>query len=292
MAESIVELAVGALLPFSQATPASPSPAPTKGFARGGSKRFAGSSAVDGTNQAGMGSTASTSVGVTLATDARSGGVFTRSGRAANAASREFPRDAMISEASVESTAMERGSLNVPDEHDASGAYRGDLGAGNSPLLALDPPSPSSPRRRDNRGESVTPGGLPAGPAAEERRIRRRQGSGVEPDINRSIGGRAAGDEESGNVSGGGGEDAGYVVLVTPTLEQVSLLVAALEAPQVPTMGLVVVCPLYDWNQERDEEEIRRLREFTQVGSRTARLTKYKRSTGEPVPGPCLSLYT
>lgn len=81
----------------------------------------------------------------------------------------------------------------------------------------------------------------------------------------------AAGNENSRVAEGdgwgdGGGEEAGgYVVLLTPTLAQVSTLVEALEAPQVPSMGFVVVCPLYVWNQERDEEEIRRLRTFPQV---------------------------
>lgn len=63
---------------------------------------------------------------------------------------------------------------------------------------------------------------------------------------------------------------AGFIVLVTPTLAQVSTLVEALEAPQVPGMGLTVVCPLYEWNQERDEEEIRRLRAFPQVKANVA----------------------
>lgn len=68
-----------------------------------------------------------------------------------------------------------------------------------------------------------------------------------------------------GNSEGGGGE-AGYVVLVTPTLSQVSALVEALQAPQVRRTGIVVVCPLYDWNQEQDVNEMRRLRRFPQVG--------------------------
>lgn len=70
------------------------------------------------------------------------------------------------------------------------------------------------------------------------------------------------------SMSQGGGWTAAddYVVLVTSTLAQVSTLVEALEAPQIPPMGVVVVCPLYEWNQEQDREEMRRLRTFHQVG--------------------------
>lgn len=237
MAESIVEQAVGALLPFSQPTPASPSLGPTKGFVGGGSKLPTGS--VEGT-QARMGSTASTSMGVTL------------------------PRDPMKSEAAAEVGAMDSSRLNSNDKNHGGG--------GNSaPLLALDIPSPSSPRQRNNHDDAVPLGGLLQGSAAGGRGIKRERGNGVEPDSSGDAGSRVVGSRTKGR---GSDEDGGYVVLLTPTLEQVSLLVAALEAPQVPTMGFVVVCPLYDWNQERDEEEIRRLREFTQVGSRTARLVK------------------
>lgn len=56
-----------------------------------------------------------------------------------------------------------------------------------------------------------------------------------------------------------------YIVLVTPTLAQVSTLVQALEVPQAPRMEFRVICPLYEWNQERDAEEMRRLRKFPQV---------------------------
>ena len=84
---------------------------------------------------------------------------------------------------------------------------------------------------------------------------------------------KAKGDAGCGGEDGGGGEGGrdeteGYVVLLTPTLAQIATLVEALEAPQLPKVGFVVVCPMYDWNQEQDEGEIRRLRKFPQVGSR------------------------
>lgn len=76
-----------------------------------------------------------------------------------------------------------------------------------------------------------------------------------------------AGALQKAGASAGGAERGGYIVLVSPTLAQVSTLVDALEAPQVPGMGIVVVCPLHEWNQERDVEEIRRLRAFPHVGA-------------------------
>lgn len=127
------------------------------------------------------------------------------------------------------------------------------------------PPSPSSPRTRTNsRG---------AEKGREALQIARVGGRG-------EAGGRSSKGGESRNGDGAccpskmaignkrspnNGGSGGYIVLVTPTLAQVSTLVEAFEAPQVPTMGFVVVCPLYDWNQERDQEEIRRLRAFPQV---------------------------
>lgn len=293
MAESIVEQAVGALLPVSQTTPASLSLAPTKGFAGSGSKCLTSTSSVEGAPP-GMDSTASTAMGVTVTADAKMAGVVPGPGRTAGGAawpvdprgisgrvygpSRRFSRDPTGFETGAgEVAAMENRSLNGDDERHGKGA---DLsGGGNTGSLALNPPSPSSPRRRHRHDDAATPRHQCQGPAAGGSGTMREQGSGVGQDSDggyscRGAGSRAMASEGNGalgNVGGGGDEDGGYVVLLTPTLEQVSLLVAALEAPQVPKMGFVVVCPLYEWNQERDEEELRRLREFTQVGYCTAR---------------------
>lgn len=296
VAESIVEQAVGALLPFSQATPASSSLAPAKGSAAGGgSKRPAGTSSAEGAQAGRMDSTATTTMGVTPTAGPRAvGGAFPRLGRTSRgisgpahsggreAPSRRFSRDLTGSGAAAEGLAIEKNSPSSNDNHRGQGAARD--GETNTPsFVALDPPSPSSPRRRNNLDDVMTQGGLFRGSTADGRSTKREQGRGIGPDSDGGLGGRVAGSRTvasagnggTGDVGISGGEEAGgYVVLLTPTLEQVSLLVAALEAPQVPKMGFVVVCPLYDWNQERDEEEIRRLREFTQVWCRTARLTK------------------
>lgn len=165
------------------------------------------------------------------------------------------------------------------NNHRGKGADRG-VGGNTASLSALNPPSPSSPRRRSGHNHAVKkPGGSFQESTAEGSGTKRDNGGGVGAGSNMGFGGCiagsdivAAGNGTAGTDGHGRDEDGGCVVLLTPTLEQVSLLVAALEAPQVPTMGFVVVCPLYTWNQERDEEEIRRLREFTQVGSRIARL--------------------
>lgn len=77
---------------------------------------------------------------------------------------------------------------------------------------------------------------------------------------------RGGGGSSTSGAGGEEGHDLGeYIVLVTPTLADVSTLVEALEAPQVLGMECRVVCPLYEWNQEQDEEEMCRLRTFPQV---------------------------
>lgn len=292
VAESIVEQAVGTLLPFSQTTPASPSPGTAKGFARGGPKRLSGTSSAEGT-QPRLGSTANSTTGVTLDRGARTTGAWGRAARYAseprrhdgdgggeNAPSRRFPEDPVEREGVAEMMARENGNA----EH-----------LGNTPaLLALDPPSSSSPRRNNTSNDAATPGGLRQGSVTDGRSPNRAQGSEVAQEARGGFGDRSsasratasAGNGPTSSDEGGGDGDEGYVVLLTPTLEQVSLLVAALEAPQVPKMGVVVVCPLYDWNQERDEEEIRRLRELSQVGSRTARA--YRETIRSPGKAPVI----
>eukprot|EP00752_Nemacystus_decipiens_P006321 g5698.t1 len=269
VAESIVEQAVGALLPpFSQTTPASPSLGPKKGVAGGGSKLLSGTFSTEEGAQAGMKSTGRTAMGATLGADTRTSaawggaasGVRGRDhrgggdGGGTTPPSRSFPEDPVKPEKAAAAMTRE----NSPEPRgDGTGRVFGGVGGRTPSLLALDPLSPSSPRRGHKHHDEVTPGGLRQGSGAE-RRGSNREGAGVGRVQPRS--------GATGNRGGdGGAEDEEYVVLLTPTLEQVSLLVAALEAPQVPKMGFVVVCPLYDWNQERDEDEIRTLREFSQV---------------------------
>eukprot|EP00903_Cladosiphon_okamuranus_P017959 g16523.t1 len=271
VAESIVEQAVGALLPFSQTTPASPSPGTAKGFAGEGPKRLSGTSSAEGT-QTRPGSTANTTLGVASDGGARSAGARGTPARyasgpgrcgadsgGANAPKRCFPEDPAEQEGAPEMMVRDNGNAK----------HRG-----NTPtLLALDPPSSPSTGRKYTHNDAALRGGLRQGSTVDGRRISIERGSGVGKGSNGGFGDRSsasptmasAGNGATANNGGGGDGDEEYVVLLTPTLEQVSLLVAALEAPQVPKMGVVVVCPLYDWNQERDEEEIRRLREFSQV---------------------------
>ena len=45
----------------------------------------------------------------------------------------------------------------------------------------------------------------------------------------------------------------------------------------MPQMGIVVVCPLYEWNSDQDEDEMRRLRTFPQVGQRRRRRRRRRR---------------
>ena len=294
VAESIVEQAVGALLPFSQAAPASPSLGPTKGFPGGGGggskRRLSGNSSMEGSAKAGMGSTANTAMSMTLASDARTArasGPATRGGAGGpgyrgrgdvggmKSRSRRSAEGSVKPEGAAEVTARENSTeyRGKGPNQVAVGGGRGEGGITPS-LLALDPPSPSSPRPRDKGPDAAVPPGGPrqgSRPAAEGRSSNGEQG-GVVGRVAASRTTASAGIDATGDEEGGGSDkDGGYVVLVTPTLEQVSLLVAALEAPQVPKMGFVVVCPLYDWNQERDEEEIRRLREFSQVRRRATR---------------------
>lgn len=127
--------------------------------------------------------------------------------------------------------------------NDAVDGGRGGDGSDDGGLVRIAPSSPASSRKG---AAAATAGSIEASP-------RTPHGSALSM-------GRSKALEEAWTTAGG------YIVLVTPTLALVSTLMEALEAPQVPTMGFVVVCPLYEWNQEQDDEEIRRLRTFPQVG--------------------------
>lgn len=71
---------------------------------------------------------------------------------------------------------------------------------------------------------------------------------------------------------GGQGRAEDHIVLVTPSLCDVSTLVEALQAPQVPHMGFVVVCPMHAWRRHRDEEEMVKLQRFPEVGNMHAQI--------------------
>ncbi|CBN74862.1 cation chanel protein, possibly calcium-activated BK potassium channel, alpha subunit [Ectocarpus siliculosus] len=205
VAESIVEQAVGALLPF----PEKSVPQPPPSSALKGSVR-------EGAGVKGHGSTAATAMALTA--DGRTAGVLPRLGR------------------TTKGVGGRSGS--------GGGGSRGDVTNSRGAETAREDLQISTVGGRgEGGGRSSTGGGS-------------RNGDGASSPSKMAIG-----NKRSPNNAGGGG----YIVLVTPTLAQVSTLVEAFEAPQVPTMGFVVVCPLYDWNQERDQEEIRRLREFPQV---------------------------
>lgn len=60
---------------------------------------------------------------------------------------------------------------------------------------------------------------------------------------------------------------AAHIVLVTPSLSDVSTWVEALKTSQVPDMGFVVVCPMHSWRRRRDEEDMLRLQKLPRVTS-------------------------
>lgn len=72
-----------------------------------------------------------------------------------------------------------------------------------------------------------------------------------------------------------GGDDyrrwADHIVLVTPSLSDVSTWVEALKTSQVPDMGFVVVCPMHSWRRRRDEEDMLRLQKLPRVTSTTSK---------------------
>lgn len=146
-----------------------------------------------------------------------------------------FPEDTAIDEIFID---------NIYDECEV--AVKG----GDGPLSSSSPPM-NSPQNKSAAVIKKTAGGSGGGTATSD--------TGSSP---RAMAGQR--ERRQGRTSNGKPEE-GYIVLVTPTLAQVSKLVQTLEAPQVPVMGVVVVCPLYEWNQERDLEELRRLRTFPQV---------------------------
>lgn len=257
VAESIVEQAVGALLPF----PEKSVPQPPPSSAHKGGR--------EGADMKGHGSTAATAMALTA--DARTAGVLPRLGRTIKGVGghggsvgggsrgdgkcRSFPVDPPDS------------AVGAAAEVVAAARNAGDASAHQTGALPL-PLRPSSHCTVTNgRGaESVhedlqiSPvGGRGEGRGTDSKGGDSRYGGGASIPSKMSIGNKRS------PYSGGGGCGGGYIVLVTPTLAQVSTLVEAFEAPQVPTMGFVVVCPLYDWNQERDQEEILRLRTFPQV---------------------------
>ncbi|CAM9505092.1 unnamed protein product, partial [Ectocarpus fasciculatus] len=259
VAESIVEQAVGALLPF----PEKSVPQPPPSSAHKGGR--------EGAEMKGHGSTAATAMALTA--DARTAGALPRLGRTikgvgGNSGSvgggsrgdgkcRSFPVDPPDS------------AVGAAAEVVAAARKAGDASAHQAGAFPL-PPCPSSPWTVTNgRGAElvhedlqISPvGGRGEGRGTNSKGGDSRYGGGASIPSKISIGNKRS--PYSGGGGGGGG--GGYIVLVTPTLAQVSTLVEAFEAPQVPTMGFVVVCPLYDWNQERDQEEILRLRTFPQV---------------------------
>ncbi len=284
VAESIVEQAVGALLPFSQ-TASSSSFKASKGLAGRGA----------GSKKSRMMSTGCTSIGMTATADTRTFGALPGVGRTTSGIGGGGQSGEDQSDTAVDGRKHGGGTRTRTGRNDGRyrrGASRGEE-AGAAPFLDLDPPpSPTPPRRREYPDAAATPAGRPTGPHGplgggrgtqkERENVEGTRGSREGPDRlgrglqaattrSKAIGNVGSGGEDGyGRVGGGGGggrDDAeGYVVLLTPTLAQIATLVEALEAPQLPTMGFVVVCPMYDWNQEQDEGEIRRLRKFPQVG--------------------------
>lgn len=277
VAESIVEQAVGALLPFSQTASSSSSKA-SKGLAGRGT----------GSKKNRMMSTGGTSIGMTATADARTLGALPRVGRATSGVGGGGQSGEDRSETAVgrkhggdTGTGRDNGSYQ-------RGASRGEE-VGAASFLGLNPASsPTPPRRGEYRDAAATPG-VPLGSQGggrgtkKERENADRTRSSHEGNnrLDKGLHAATTRSKEIGRVDSGGGdsyggggggldEAEGYVVLLTPTLAQIATLVEALEAPQLPTMGFVVVCPMYDWNQEQDEVEIRRLRKFPQVGNSRA----------------------
>ncbi|CAM9568449.1 unnamed protein product, partial [Ectocarpus sp. 12 AP-2014] len=257
VAESIVEQAVGALLPFPEKSVPQPPPSSALKGSVGGR---------EGAGVKGHGSTAATAMALTA--DARTAGVLPRLGRTTKGVG---GHSGSVGGGSRSDGKCRSFPLDPPDdgveaaaEMAAAARNAGESSAHRTGAFNL-PPSPSSPRTVTNSRGAETAreylqiyaaGGRGKGGGRSSKGGGSRNGDGASSPPKMAIG-----NKRSPNNGGGGG----YMVLVTPTLAQVSTLVEAFEAPQVPTMGFVVVCPLYDWNQERDQEEIRRLRAFPQV---------------------------
>ncbi|CAM9647012.1 unnamed protein product [Ectocarpus sp. 4 AP-2014] len=257
VAESIVEQAVGALLPFPEKSVPQPPPSSALKGSVGGR---------EGAGVKGHGSTAATAMALTA--DARTAGVLPRLGRTTKGVG---GHSGSVGGGSRSDGKCRSFPLDPPDygvgaaaEMAAAARNTGESRTHQTEAFNL-PPSPSSPWTVTNSRGAET--------AREDLQISTVGGRGEGGGRSSKGGGSHNGDgasspskmatrnRRSPNNGGGGG----YMVLVTPTLAQVSTLVEAFEAPQVPTMGFVVVCPLYDWNQERDQEDIRRLRAFPQV---------------------------
>ncbi|CAB1121185.1 unnamed protein product [Ectocarpus sp. CCAP 1310/34] len=257
VAESIVEQAVGALLPFPEKSePQAPLSSAQKGSVGGR----------EGAGVKGRGSTTATAMALTA--DARTAGVLPRLGRTTKGVG---GHSGSVGGGSRSGGKCRSFPLDPPDygvgataEMVAAARNTGESSAHQTGVLHLSP-SPSSPWTVINsRGAETaredpqisTVGGRGEGGGRSSKGGGSRNGDGASSPSKMAIGNKR---------SPNNGDGGGYMVLVTPTLAQVSMLVEAFEAPQVPKMGFVVVCPLYDWNQERDQEEIRRLRAFPQV---------------------------
>ncbi|CAM9455333.1 unnamed protein product [Ectocarpus sp. 12 AP-2014] len=257
VAESIVEQAVGALLPFPEKSVPQPPPSMALKGSVGGR---------EGAGVKGHGSTAATAMALTA--DARTAGVLPRLGRTTKGVGGHSNSVGAGSQSDGKCRSF---PLDPPDfgvgaaaEMAAAALNTGESSPHQTGAFNL-PPSPSSPWTVNNSRGAETDredlqisaaGGRGKGGRMSSKGGGSRNGDGASSPPKMTIGNKRS------PSNGGGG---GYMVLVTPTLAQVSTLVEAFEAPQVPTIGFVVVCPLYDWNQERDQEEIRRLRAFPQV---------------------------